>query len=33
MKIDMIDSAYFCGINNVADVVEITDSICAKTKE
>lgn len=33
MKIDMIDSVYFCEIKDKTDIIKITDSICLKTKE
>lgn len=33
MKIDMIDSVYFCGINEKDDILKIADSIDKKVKE
>lgn len=33
MKIDMVDSVYFCEIKDKADVKNVTNSICTKAKE
>ena len=33
MKIDMVDSIYFCEINDKDDIIKITDSICSKANE
>ena len=33
MKIDMIDSVYFCEMKDKADAVKIADSICLKAKD
>ncbi len=33
MKVDMVDSTYFCEINDKADVIKITESIHTKVNE
>ena len=33
MKIDMIDSIYFCEIKDKSHVIKITDDVCSKAKE